>query len=296
MRFCLLTRFHAHHGQTSFIRRLVEEANRAGHAFEVVNPNDISLAIGGANPVMLAGQPFPKYDLVHYALRWDDDHTWGIIETLKTMNIPILPPHRIPMGDGITMARLFTRAGIATPRTWVFNTPNQMMIMLGDIPFPCAIRIRRGQQGRRMYVVNHTGEAMQVAELAGKVGQPFMVQEMLQPTGRDVRIFTVGNEVVGALERTAPSGFVWPKEEGNAKVVPIQPTPEEAKMVLAAAKVYNAPYAAVSILRREGMPPVLLELSRAPTLTEIEQVTKVNVAAKIIQYCEQVARIGVQPA
>lgn len=290
MRFCLLTRFHSQHGQSNFVKRLVEEANKAGHAFDIVNPEEVTLEFHNpTSPVLWRGQPFPSYDLVHYALRWDDDHTWGIVETLRGMDVMVLPPQRVPMGDTITMTRLFARAQIATPRTWIFNSANQLAIVLGELPFPCLFRVRKGSQGRRVYIANHTGEAMQLAEALGNNGYPFMVQEVLAPTGSDIRAFVVGGKVVAAIERVAPAGFMWPKEDGNARATAVTLTEAETKLVQAAAHVYSAPYAAVSILRQQGMPSLLLELSRAPTVAEVERATGLNVAAMIIAYCAYVA-------
>ncbi|MFZ2587451.1 MAG: hypothetical protein WAZ18_04965 [Alphaproteobacteria bacterium] len=291
MRFALLTRFHSRHGQSSFVRRLVEESVRAGHTFDVVNPADVSLAFdGGQGPVMWNGQPFPRFDLVHYALRWDDDHTWNVVETLKGMGLRVLPPTRVPMGDSVTMARLFGRANITTPKTWIFNSAAQLAIVLDELPFPCLFKVRKGTAGRRLYIANHTGEAMQIADTLENSGHPFVVQQILAPTGTDIRVFVVGDKVVAGVERVAPAGFLWPKEEGNARVVPVAVTPAEEKLAVAAAKVYTAPYAAVNLLRTAGQPPLLLELSRAPTLTEVERATQVNIAGHIVAYCARVAK------
>ena len=291
MRFCLLTRFHTNHGQSAFAKRLVDEAAAMGHSFELVNPVEISVqysSLEGA--VQWQGKPFPAFDLVHYALRWDDDHTWGVVETLRGLGYTVIPPHRIPMGDSITMTRLFARNNIATPRTWVFNSVEQLAIVLGELPFPCLFRVRRGSQGRRVFIAEHTGEAMQLAQTLSSNGYPFMVQEILAPTGTDIRAFVVGNTVAAAIERMAPPGYIWPREDGNARATAVQLTAAEQSLVTSAAKVYNAPYAAVSLVRREGHPPALLELSRAPTLGEVERTTGVNVAQAIVAYCASMAR------
>jgi ribosomal protein S6--L-glutamate ligase len=242
MRFCLLTRFHANHGQSTFARRLIDEAAGLGHSFELVNPVEITVQYNKLDAmVQWQGKPFPPFDLVHYALRWDDDHTWGIVDTLRGIGFTVIPPHRIPMGDSITMARLFARNNISTPRTWVFSSAQQLSIVLGEIPFPCLFRVRRGSQGRRVFIAEHTGEAMQLAETLSANGYPFMVQEILAPTGMDIRAFVVGAKVVAAIERVAPPGYIWPREDGNARATGVTLTPAEEALVLAATKVYNAP-------------------------------------------------------
>lgn len=290
MRFCLLTRFHANHPQGGMARRLTEEAAARGHEFVMVNPQEVTLSFGsGPEAVQWKGAPFPAFNLVHYAVRWDDDHTWAIVETLKASGYKVLPAQRVPMGDSITMARLFARNNIATPKTWVFAGAPQMELVAGELPFPCLFRVRRNTGGRRVFVAEHTGEALQLAENLGANGYPFLVQEIVAPTGNDIRAFVVGGKVITAIERMAPAGYVWPREDGNSRAVPTQVTPEEAQLAVAAAKVYSAPYAAVSMVRRPGHQPLLLELSRAPTLTEVERVTNVNVAGAIVEYCISVA-------
>lgn len=294
MQFCLLTRFHNQHENSSFIHRLVEEATRKGHTFHLVNPEDITLAFDGKNfPVRWQGRDFPQFDLIHYALRWDDEHTWEVIDALRMWGRKVMPATRVPMGDSITMARLVARKGIRTARTWVLSSPEQLPIILPELPFPCVFKVRKGGSGRKIYIANHTGEALQVAEGLAKSGFSFVVQEILPPTGTDVRVFVVGDQIVAAVERLAHPTFMRPKEEGNLRLHETKLQPAEIKLVKSAMQLYAAPYAAVSILRREDEEPVLLELSRAPALGEVEATTGVNIAARIIDYCVTSANAAV---
>lgn len=256
MRFCLLTRFHSNHGNSSFLRRLTAEAAAAGHEFVLINPADLALTFGGGTnpsdcPVYLKGKALPEFDLIHYALRWDDEHTWNVVEALRDCGRPVLPLKRVPLGDSITMARLFARAGVRTPRTWVLGNGSQLPIILPDLSFPCLFRVRKGHQGRRIYQANHSGDAVTIADTLSLSGHSFMVQDITPPTGVDVRAFMVGNQAVAAVERVAPVTYIRPGEENNLRVQSTQLTPAELKLVQTTMRIYNAPYAAVSFLRRE---------------------------------------------
>lgn len=296
MNFCLLTRFHSRHSQSSFVQRLLAEAEAAGHSFQVINPAEITLAFSGgppsasASPVRWQGGELPRFDLIHYALRWDDDHTWHILETLRDWGQPVLPSTRVPLGDSITMTRLFARAGIRTPRTWVMANATQLPIILPELPFPCTFRVRKGEQGRKVYLVNHSREALELAETLSLGGFNFMVQEIMPPTGVDVRAVLVGGQVIAAVERVAPMSYIRPGEDGNLRVLPTALSEAETKLVQAAMRIYNAPYAAVSFLRRNEQEPILLEVSRTPALTEIEATTGANVAGAIIAHLAAAAR------
>lgn len=296
LNICLLTRFHSHHKGSSFVTRLVHEAQAQGHAFTIVNPSDITLSFNNQDvPVFHQGKPFPRFDLIHYALRWDDISTWDIIDALRQWNFPIIPPHRIPLGDSITMARLYARAGIRTPRTWVLNDAEQLPIVLPDITYPFMLRARTGQSGRKLIVAHNFPEAQDAAAALSQSGQRFLVQEILSPTATDIRVFVVGTQILAAVERTAPMTFLRPIEHGNLSVRPVPLTPAEEELVLAAMRVYGAPYGAISFLRQPNQSPALLEVVRAPTFEEAEQVTGQNLVAPIITHLATLARKHPRP-
>ena len=294
MRFCLITRFHRRHQNSSFVLRLLEEANKLGHSFDLVNPEEVSFAYDNNQfPLRYRGVEFPEYDLIHYALRWDDDHTWEIVDTLRTWGRRVMPSSRVPMGDSITMARLFARKSIRTPRTWVFGRVDEMLACLTEMTYPCIFRVREGVKGRKLHVVTHSGEAVSHADSISRGGQPFLVQEVPEPKGKDLRVMVIGADIVCAIERTAPDGFVRPREDRNETAVPVELTESEKRMAIAATVVYHAPYAAVSLLRpADGSESMVLEVTRAPALSELEATSGINIARKLVEYCVEVTPKG----
>ncbi len=292
MDICLLTSFHSNHQRSSFIHRLAEEAQKHSITLHLVNPSELTLSIqNGKTEVSYHGKPLPRYDLTHYALRWDDNHTWQVVDVLKNLGYFTVPTQRMPLGDSITMARLFAKSGIRTPRTWVLANAGQLPMILGELVFPCMFRMRRGQKGRGVVKVTHMGEALSVAEQLASAGLGVIIQELLDPIGKDIRALVVDGKVVAAVERTAAHDYLRPAEDGNALVTVTTLSPAESKMVVDAARLYNAPYAAINFLRNSGG-PVLLEVSRAPVLTEIERASGANIAALIVEHLMNLARKG----
>jgi len=301
VKLVLLTRFHSHHNRSGFIIRLVEEALKMGHTLTVVNPTDVVLDFNGnpnSLPIRWGTLAFPDADLILPSARWDDAHTWQVVETLMAWQQPVIAHNRVPLGDHITMARILAKRGIPTPRTWVLSSAAQLAIVLQDLSFPCLMRSRYGGQGRRLVVIQHSGEAYSTAESLSAQGQPFMVQELANPLGEDIRVMIVGDKVVAAVHRMAPEGFVRPKESGNREVTTTTLTAQEEKIALAAAQMYGAPFCAVSLLRTQGQ-PLLLEVSRVPTLDELEKTSGENLAAMVVRYLAQMAEVrkmGGQPS
>jgi ribosomal protein S6--L-glutamate ligase len=170
----------------------------------------------------------------------------------------------------------------------VLSHPEQLQILLADVKFPILMRSRYGGTGRKVAVVQHSGEAFSHARHLAAGGQPFLVQDLPDPLGQDIRVLVVGDQVVAALARSAPTGFVRPKEAGNPQVRPTTITPEETKVALAAAKLYGAPFCAVSLLRT-STGPLMLELSRVPTLVEFESVSSEDYAGMIVRHLAELA-------
>ena len=297
MHLVLLTRFHSQHqglmGMMPLGQRLMEVALKMGHTLTIINPAEIVLEFGGTGggqfPVLWKKQPFPEADLILPMARWDDTHTWQITETLLSWGRPVLAHQRVPLGDHVSMARLLARRNIPAPRSWVMNSPEQLEIMLTETTFPLLMRSRYGGKGRKVAVVQHTGEALAHARTLAGGGQPFLVQEMPEPLGEDIRLLVIGDQVVTALHRTAPAGFVRPKEADNPRVNEIAIRPEEQHIALEGAKLYGAPFCAVSLLRT-AKGPMLIEVSRVPTLTEFETAAAKDFSGMIVQHLAEMAQ------
>lgn len=299
MRYIILTRFHSQHSQGEFVMRLAAAAAAAGDTLTIVNPSELMLDFstgtagkpGGSLPecpVKWRSLPFPAADLIIPLARWDDDFTWQVAETLQAWGQPVYPPNRVPLGDHVTMARLFARRGVPTPRSWVLNSADQLTVILPELSFPCILRSRHGGKGRNLSVAQHSGEAMELAQRYASVGYPFVVQDLAQPWGEDIRALVIGEEVVAAVQRFAPPGFVRPREAGNLRCQVVELTAEERKIIITASQIYGAPFCTVNILRSEHG-PLLLEVARAPVLSELEAAVGNNLSARIISHLQVLA-------
>jgi len=307
MRFVILTRFHSQHAQGEFILHLAAAAAEAGDTITIVNPADIFLDFskapapgrGSGNlqecPVRWRDLAFPAADLILPLARWDDEFTWQVADTLSAWGQPVYPSSRVPLGDHVTMARLFARGGVPSPRSWVLSQPEQLTVILPELNFPCVLRGRHGGKGRQFSVARHSGEALELASRFSSTGQPFLVQDLPQPWGEDLRILVLGNSVAAAVRRIAPAGFIRPRESGNLSAERVELTEAETALAKRAAHIYSAPFCAVSLLRAPSG-PLLLEVARAPVLAELEAATGLNLAGVIVTHLQALAAAHNAPA
>ena len=109
------------------------------------------------------------------------------------------------------------------------------------------------------------------------------VQKFIKHGGKDIRAFVIGDEVVSAMYRKAVSSWKTNIAQG-AKPVPIEKIPNELQEIaVKAAKALECEVAGVDIIERNGQYYVL-EVNSQPDWKGLQQVTKVNIAEKIIEY------------
>ena len=113
-----------------------------------------------------------------------------------------------------------------------------------------------------------------------------LVQEFIKEAdGKDIRALVIGNEVVGAMERTAPEGDFRANIHlgGDGKEVLL--SEEEKDIAVKAAKTLGLGIAGVDLIRsKRGL--LVIEVNSSPGLEGIENATRKNIASRMINYIE----------
>jgi ribosomal protein S6--L-glutamate ligase len=113
-----------------------------------------------------------------------------------------------------------------------------------------------------------------------------LIQEFIEESGgSDVRVFIVDGKIVGAMKRQAPEGEFRSNIYLGGQGTPIKLSRAERQMSLGAAKAMNLDIAGVDLLQAERG-PLVMEVNAFPMLAAIEEVTKQDIAGKIIEYAE----------
>lgn len=131
------------------------------------------------------------------------------------------------------------------------------------------------------------------AELAWRVIRPleqlrsvFYVQRAIDSGGRDVRLFVVGERVVGVIERTAPPGD-WRTNVARGGIArAIEPSSEWKEYALTAARAVGAYYAGVDLLESRSGEVFVLEVNGIPGWKGLQSATGIDVASSIVDLVE----------
>ncbi len=131
--------------------------------------------------------------------------------------------------------------------------------------------------------------AFNVARTWLTYGQPILLQKFVRGPDRDIRIFVVGEEVLGGMYRYAPEGE-WKTnvaQGGIAKEADL--TPELEEIALRATEVLKLRYAGVDVGEAEGS-YVIYEVNAMPNWQGFKAATGVSPAGRIADLIISLAR------
>ncbi|HET7565721.1 MAG TPA: RimK family alpha-L-glutamate ligase, partial [Gemmatimonadaceae bacterium] len=185
--------------------------------------------------------------------------------------------------DKFYTSSLLERAGLATPETVVCERPEQAMDAfraMGDV----IVKPLFGSMGLGMVRVSDEEMAWRVFRAVEAVRGVFYVQRTIAHDGRDVRLFVVGDRVLGAIERRAPHDQLWRtniSRGGEARA--ITPSAEWCAMALCAARTVGAEYAGVDLLPARDGTTYVLEVNGIPGWSGLQAATRIDVAGAIVE-------------
>jgi RimK family alpha-L-glutamate ligase len=209
---------------------------------------------------------------------------------VRTLNPPsaLLGAH-----DKLLTSRLLHGAGLPHPRT-SFLAPGAP---LPTVTGPVVVKPRFGSWGRDV-VVCEDGRALErhVRTLARRRWfrvQGALVQELVPPQGRDLRIVVAGGAIVGAISRVAPPGEWRTNVALGATRVPVDPPASACALAVQAAAAAGADLIGVDMLPDEAGGYVVLELNGAVEFTTEYTLDRDPFAATLFELV-RVARDGAE--
>jgi ribosomal protein S6--L-glutamate ligase len=273
-------------------RRLKEAGEARGHKVEIIDHLKCVLFIEKQNPIVwYNGRKLDYFDAV--IPRIGASVTFygaAVVRQFEMMKVftAVESQALIRSRDKLRSLQILSRAGLGLPKTifmdYSKNTEGVIEAVGGA---PVVIKVLEGTQGLGVVLVETKKAAESVIEAFHGIRARIIVQEFVKESkGADIRAFVVNGEVVGAMRRQAREGEFRSNlhRGGTAKVVRLDRHQKHAATF--AAKKMGLGVAGVDMLESKRG-PLIIEVNSSPGLEGIEGATGVDIAGKIIGYCEK---------
>jgi ribosomal protein S6--L-glutamate ligase len=141
----------------------------------------------------------------------------------------------------------------------------------------------RGSQGQGIFRLDDPDLAFRIFKILQTANQTMLIQEFIETPGRDIRVFVVGNRVIGAMYRFAKPG-AWKtnvSRGGKPEECPISKNLEH--LAINASKAMQMDFAGIDFLEsKTGL--VVSEVNSAPNWSGLQKATGIDAAEKIIDH------------
>ena len=291
MRILILSR----NGGLYSTRSLYNAARRRNHFVRVVDHMNCDLMVKNErNSIFVHGQPLRGYDVViprigHTVTSYGS----AVIRHFESMGVAtvLTSDALLKARDKLSCLQILSHHGIPVPQTLLIKNYSQLSLMHNKIAdFPKIIKLMSGTHGLGVLKADDPKMLESLLEAFYGMKQKVLLQEFVKESaGTDVRVFIVDDEIVASMERRAKSGEFRSNLHRGGKASVTQISAEESDVARQAVKVLGLRVAGVDMLRSEKG-PLVLEVNASPGLEGIETTTKVDIAKKIVQFAERLAK------
>lgn len=223
--------------------------------------------------------PYGSLEQIIYrmdALHWLEDEGVAVLNTPRAIERTV---------NKFYTSALLQRAGLATPGTIVCERPADAMTAfrsMGD----AIVKPLFGSMGLGMVRVSDEETAWRVFRALEAIRGVYYLQRAVAHRGRDVRVFVIGDRVVGAIERSAPGGRGgWRTNVARGGRPRAMELPAEwCAMALRASRAVGTEYAGVDLLPGDDGTVYVLEVNGIPGWRGLQEATSIDVAGAIIDH------------
>ena len=137
--------------------------------------------------------------------------------------------------------------------------------------------------GRGSMEFEDTDLAFNAYKMLNRLHHPIIIQSYIQNPGRDIRIFIIGDECVGAVYKYIPNGKWKSNVAQGGKMVVEEMEQEVIELGFNATWAMELDYCGVDIIESADG-PVVLEVNAAPGWQGLNEATGKDVADLVVKY------------
>lgn len=272
-------------------KRLEEAASARGHEIVTINHLKCNIEVDNEGPKLFYnGQYLHGFHAVIPRIGASVTfYGTAVVRQFEMMKVFSIADSRaiVHSRDKLRCCQLMSKYDIGQPKT-VFTNYSKNVEHVVQTAGGTPVVLKLLQESKRIGVVlaEDKAAAESVLEAFNGVKARVIVQEYIEEAkGTDVRVLVVGGEVVAALKRFTKNRDFQTNKYKRKKSQPVNLTEAEKDVAIRAARALKLGVAGVHLIQSKRG-PLVLEVNSSPSIKELEQVTKLDIASKIIDYIE----------
>ena len=173
-------------------------------------------------------------------------------------------------------------AGIPIPKTFTTESLARAYEKTQEM-IPIIYKPILSSMGRGSMKFDDVDLAYNAYKMLDRLYHPLIIQGYIPNPGRDIRIFVIGDECVGAVYKYIPKGQWKSNVAQGGKMVEEEMPSEIIELGFKAARTMGLDYCGVDIMESSDG-PVVLEVNAAPGWQGLNEATGKDVAELIVRY------------
>lgn len=263
---------------------LCEEIIRSGHEVDCLGLSHAGTLFQGANAKAISelGSILDTTDILLFRAF---EKNYALARVLARM---ALDKHQVVIDEAIahhdiankvSQAQLFQAAGIPHPKTLYTLSPKIFAAQIDTLGLPLIAKPIHGARGEDIHLLKTRDAAIAFFLEHPKT---HLYQEYI-PITSDIRVFIVGNTVLGAMRRYTVPGDIRSNVSLGAKTEALDPSPELSAFALHITQLFSYEIAGVDIMET-ATGHMTIEINHTPQWQGFKQATGIDPAKEIVQY------------
>lgn len=279
----------------------VEDLARAARSldlrFQPIEFQTLTATLGGSGEISAGGRSLldcrgvlvrmmPPGTLEQVVFRMD------ALARLEAADVPVLnPPKAVEaaVDKYLTLAKL-EAAGLPVPRTWVGESAEDAITAFDRLGEDVVVKPLFGSEGRGLIRVSDRELARRAFTTLERLGSVLYLQEMIAHPGHDLRVFVLGDRILGSIRRHAPAGDWRTNIAVGGRAIPVEINEPTRRLAVQSSQAIGAIMAGVDLIETPKRGLVVLEVNAVPGWKALAAATGVDVAAEILRHLNEAGR------
>jgi len=277
--------------RTYSTRRLLEASERRGHEAKSLDTLKFSMTLEQEEPELhFRGKVLSHYDAVIPRIGQSITHFGlAVVRQFEQMGIYCANESLAIAAsrDKLRSTQVLSRHDIGIPPTAFVRDKRDVLPAIERVGgTPVIIKLLEGTQGVGVILAETQKVAQAIIETLQSARQNVLIQKFVkESSGRDIRAFVVGDQVVAAMRRVAQKGEFRSNVHRGGSTEGVTLDPEYVQTAIRASQILGLRIAGVDMLESDDGPQVM-EVNSSPGLQGIEGATGIDIADLIIANVE----------